>query len=411
MTRISPVATALSLLVAAAVVLVAALPQPLEAQLPISKEHKYTGTGSCAASNCHGAKKPAAKPGDPDDTYTIWASKDKHNKAYNTLTKKESVAMAQKMKIAKATESDKCLGCHALYLSKEQMAPRAKYDVADGVSCDSCHGPAEKWLEGHDKGEKEWPHAKSVSLGMYDTKDVLKRAEQCVSCHLSIDAEMVAAGHPTMIFELDSFSQSQPPHWKDQKEWFGPLAWGTGQAVALRESADQLATRAKRNAPDKLVQESWDQTRGHAIALRALLAQVAAEAGKAVESQVAAIAEAMGKDKAKAASSASALAKTAGDLSKRLAQTKFTKDIVWTVLKAQVGDPERATSAGLRSAEQVAMAVDSLFRAVNAVAKPPEGKAIDAAIGKMFDELPTKPADFDAKKFTANLQNVAKNIK
>jgi hypothetical protein len=392
-------------------VVIGAAVQSSEAQLAISKEHKYTGTGSCAASSCHGAKKPAAKPGDPDDTYTIWATKDKHNKAYTTLTKKESTAIAQKLKIAKATESTKCTGCHALPIAKDQLTPKAKYDVADGVSCDSCHGPAEKWLEGHDKGEKAWPHSKSVSVGMYDTKDVLKRAELCVSCHLSIEAEMVAAGHPTMIFELDSFSQNQPPHWKDQKEWFGALAWSTGQAVALRESAQQLATRAKGNAPDALVKESWEQTRGHAISLRPLLAQVAADSGKALDQEIGAIGEAFGKDKAKVAASATNIAKLGGDLSKRLAQTKFNKDIVWATLKGAVSDPERATSAGLRSAEQVAMSVDSLFRAVNAVAKPPEGKAIDAAIGKMFDEMPSKPADFDAKKFSANLQAVGKNIK
>jgi hypothetical protein len=410
MTRSLPGVRSL-ILVAAMAVVIGAATQSAEAQLAISKEHKYTGTGSCAASSCHGAKKPAAKPGDPDDTYTIWATKDKHNKAYTTLTKKESVAIAQKLKIAKATESDKCTGCHALHITKDQLTPKAKYDVADGVSCDSCHGPAEKWLEGHDKGEKAWPHSKSVGVGMYDTKDVLKRAELCVSCHLSIEAEMVAAGHPTMIFELDSFSQNQPPHWKDQKEWFGPLAWSTGQAVALRESAQQLATRAKGNAPDALVKESWEQTRGHAIALRPLLAQVAADSGKTLDQEIGAIGEAFGKDKAKVAASAGNIAKLGGDLSKRLAQTKFNKDIVWATLKGAVSDPERATSAGLRSAEQVAMSVDSLFRAVNAVAKPPEGKAIDAAIGKMFDELPSKPADFDAKKFSTNLQAVGKNIK
>ncbi len=408
-TRIAPVAACLALLAAIAV-LFGVLAPPAEAQLAISKEYKYTGTGSCAASSCHGGKKPAVKPGDPDDTYTIWAAKDKHNKAYNTLTKKESVAIAQKMKLGKATESDKCLGCHALHVDKAQLTPRAKYDVGDGVSCDSCHGPAEKWLEGHDKGEKGgWPHSKSVAAGMYDTKDVLKRAELCVSCHLSIDADMIAAGHPSMIFELDSFSQNQPPHWKDQKEFFGPLAWGTGQAAALREAAEQLATRLKGNAPEALLKESFDQTRGHAISLRPLLAQVAAEQGKTLEQQVAAIDI---KDKAKGAAAASTVAKTGADLAKRLSQVKYTKDIVWNVLKAQVGDPERATSAGLRSAEQVAMAVDSLFRGATAAGvKPPEAKAIDAAIGKMFDELPTKPADFDPKKFTANLQNVAKNIK
>jgi hypothetical protein len=410
MTRIACAAPCLAFLAAIAVLFTVLAP-PAEAQLAISKEHKYTGTGSCAASSCHGAKKPAAKPGDPDDTYTIWATKDKHNKAYNTLTKKESTAIAQKMKLGKAAESDKCTGCHALHVTKEQLVARAKYDVGDGVSCDSCHGPAEKWLEGHDKGEKAWPHAKSVSLGMYDTKDVLKRAELCASCHLAIDAEMVAAGHPSLIFELDSFSNNQPPHWKDQKEWFGPSAWSTGQAVALRESAQQLSTRAKGTVPEALLKESWDQTRGHAATLRPLLAQVAADAGKSLDQEIAAIGEAMGKDKAKVSAGAANVAKVAGDLAKRLSQVKFNKDIVWNTLKGEVSDPERAVAGGLRSAEQVAMAVDSLFRAVNPVAKPPEGKAIDAAIGKMFDELPTKPADFDAKKFSANLQNVAKNIK
>jgi len=75
------------------------------------------------------------------------------------------------------------------------------------------------------------------------------------------------------------------------------------------------------------------------------------------------------------------------------------------------GYPLVHVEAGLRSAEQVAMSVDSLFRAVNPVAKPPEGKAIDAAIGKMFEDLPSKPADFDPKKFSANLQAIAKSIK
>ncbi|MGH7320288.1 MAG: multiheme c-type cytochrome [Candidatus Rokuibacteriota bacterium] len=400
----------IALAIATSVGLSLALPTGVAAQPPISKEYKYTGTGSCAASNCHGAKRPPAKAGDPDDTYTTWAAKDKHNKAYATLSKKESAAIVQKMKLAKATDEPKCLGCHALRLSKDQLAPRAKYDISEGVSCDTCHGPAEKWLEGHDKGAKGgWPHEKSVSLGMYDTKDVLKRAELCVSCHLAIDADMVAAGHPTMIFELDTFSQNQPPHWKNVKEWFGPLAWSTGQAVALRESLQQLATRAKGNAPDALVQESLTQSRGHIIAVRPMAAQVAADSAKALDDVMGALGD--GKDKGKVVAAAESGVKVANDLAKKLSQAKLNKDVVWTVLKGLVSDPQRATSAGLRSAEQVAMGVDSLYRAVADVAKPPEHKAIDAAITKMFDELPTKPADFKADKFTANVQGVAKNIK
>jgi hypothetical protein len=388
------------------------LPRPGEAQLPISKQYKYTGTGSCASSSCHGAAKPAAKPGDPDNTYRIWAEKDKHNQGYNTLTKKSSVAIAQRMKLGDATKSDKCLGCHALNLGKEQLAPRAKYDVTEGVSCDSCHGPAEKWLDGHDKGDKGgWPHAKSVSLGMYDTKDVLMRANLCVSCHLAIDPEMIAAGHPTMIFELDSFSKNQPPHWKDVKEWFSARAWGTGQAVALREAMQEVASRTKVNAPDKLVRESWEQARGHAVAIRPLLERVAADSLRGLDQELGAASEAVGKDRAKLQAAAAGAARIADDAAKKISQAAFNRDLVQAILKAQVGSPERAVSGGLRSAEQVAMAVDSLYGAIAAVAKGPEHKAVNDAINKLFDELAQKPEEFNARTFTANLQGVAKHIK
>lgn len=413
MAKPAPFVVSLVVLAVSALLALALTPWA-EAQLPISKEYRYTGTGSCSASNCHGAKKPPAKKGDPDNTYTIWATKDKHNKAYTTLTKKESDAIVKKMALKAAPQEPKCTGCHALVLTKDQLTPKAKYNVEDGVSCDSCHGPAEKWLEGHEKGDKGgWPHSKSVGLGMYDTKDVLKRAELCVSCHLGIDAKMVEAGHPALTFELDSFSLNQPPHWKDEKEWFSMYAWGTGQAVALRDALQQVADRAKGNAPEALVRESWDQARGHAIAIRPLLAQIAADAGKALDQELEAIAGAFGKDRAKVASAAAAGAKVADGVAKKIPEAKFTRDVAWAVLKGQMADPQRAVSAGLRSAEQVAYAIDSVFRSVSAVAKPPEFKAIDAAIGKLFDELPPpkKAAEFKADRYIANLQNIAKNVK
>lgn len=384
---------------------------PAEAQLPISKEYKYTGTGSCASSSCHGAAKPAARPGDPDNTYRIWASKDKHNQAYSSLTKKESVAIAQKLKLGEPTKSDKCLGCHALNLSREQLAPKAKYDIAEGVSCDSCHGPAEKWLDGHDKGVKGgWPREKSIGVGMYDTKDVLKRANLCVSCHLAIDAAMVAAGHPTMIFELDNFSRNQPPHWKDVKEWFGARAWGTGQAVALRDSLQQLGARLSGNASEQLIRGSWDQARGHAIAIGPLLAQVAPDATKSLDQSIAAIGEALAKDKTKAVALAASGAKLAEEQAGKIARATYSRDLVLMVLKAQLADPQRAASGGLRSAEQVAMAVDSLYGSIPDVANLPDHAAINTAINKLFDELAQKPADFDPKSFMANLQGVAQRI-
>ncbi len=58
---------------------------------------------------------------------------------------------------------------------------------------------------------------------MVDTRDLVKRTEKCLSCHLGseekfVDHEMIAAGHPDLFFELDSFSAVMPRHWKEPGE-------------------------------------------------------------------------------------------------------------------------------------------------------------------------------------------------
>src|SRR5882724_2314297 len=111
--------------------------------------YKYTGAASCAASNCHGSTKPKADFPKLNEN-VVWFQKDKH---------------------AKATDSSKCLVCHAVDVKPELRGP--KFDISEGVHCDGCHGPAEKWLEPH--AEKGWTHEKSVAVGMYDTKSMLLR--------------------------------------------------------------------------------------------------------------------------------------------------------------------------------------------------------------------------------------------
>ncbi len=56
----------------------------------------------------------------------------------------------------------------------------------------------------------------SLQMGMYDTKNLVKRAEKCLSCHVSdaernADHELIAAGHPDLLFELDTFTALLPP--------------------------------------------------------------------------------------------------------------------------------------------------------------------------------------------------------
>src|SRR6266478_1375986 len=232
---------------------------------------KYIGPGSCAATSCHGSVKPIADSRILQTEYTTWILKDKHSRAYQALTSDVAERMAHILKLgAKAEESPKCLACHALYTTAEQRG-RA-FEISEGVSCENCHGPAQGWLGQHTEHDSPEKHAKSVSLGMHDTRNVIHRTEKCLECHLGtfpeaaakrpttkfVDHEMIAAGHPDLYFELDSFSAAIPRHWKVPREsepgkpvedaaWVGVRDWSVGQAVQLRVAMQRLAWRANAN--------------------------------------------------------------------------------------------------------------------------------------------------------------------
>jgi hypothetical protein len=76
---------------------------------------------------------------------------------------------------------------------------------------------------------------------MHDLRNFYVRANTCVACHQNLDADLLAAGHPELTFELDGQSAAEPKHWRDVNPWNEPRAWLVGQAVALREMSWALA--------------------------------------------------------------------------------------------------------------------------------------------------------------------------
>ena len=96
-----------------------------------------------------------------------------------------------------------------------------------------------QWLRGHTR--KDWTYATRVGAGMRDLRNFYVRANTCVACHQNLDADLLAAGHPELTFELDGQSVAEPKHWRDEDPWSGPRAWLVGQAVALREMSWALA--------------------------------------------------------------------------------------------------------------------------------------------------------------------------
>jgi hypothetical protein len=159
----------------------------------------YTGTTPCAFSDCHGSVTPseASERTIDQNEYYTWLKKDRHAKAYAVLRKERSIQIIKNLKMTKnAEQQTRCLSCHALNIPPEQ---RGKYfEIAEGVSCESCHGPSKQWLGPHRRQGEGYEAA--LALGMYDTRNLRKRAEKCLSCHLgdeerSVDHALIAAGH------------------------------------------------------------------------------------------------------------------------------------------------------------------------------------------------------------------------
>ncbi len=194
---------------------------------------RFTGSPSCATSMCHGGA------GELRHQTTIWQKQDIHSRTYNTLVNARSAQIAAALNIPDATTSSRCTTCHAPFHDVPKSAFLAEITKpTEGVSCESCHGPAEKWIRSHTR--PDFSHRDRVLAGLRDLKHLYVRANSCVACHQTVEPALLSAGHPELIFELDGQAVSQPKHWREKGDWHGPKAWLVGQAVALREMSAQI---------------------------------------------------------------------------------------------------------------------------------------------------------------------------
>lgn len=236
---------------------------------------KYNGSGSCSASACHGGvqiididtRRMTGAHIWQNESFT-WSTQDPHFKGYTALQTPRSKKISFLLKRPTLPENDRqCLGCHAL-----APAPglQARLVFPEGVSCESCHNASSDWFESHFQHAASAPKcpsqtntANSIRLGMHPMRDAVKRSEKCLTCHVGtkdyeVNHEMIAAGHPDLLFELDLFSARMPRHWATPNELnalcenipkdsnYEVRLWAAGQAVQLREALSRLARRADR---------------------------------------------------------------------------------------------------------------------------------------------------------------------
>lgn len=216
--------------------------------LPYQIKDRSMGVVNCANSLCHGSVQPWKDANVLQNEYVTWSRVDKHARAYKVLFNEQSARIARNLGLGNAAEAKVCLDCHAHNVPKAQRGERFKFD--DGVTCEACHGPSERWLPKHvEDGAK---HAGNLEAGLFPTDDPAERARLCLSCHFGnsdrfVTHRMMGAGHPRLAFELETFTAAEPAHfkidsdWEKRKRlWDGVKVWAIGQALAVSEMMDLL---------------------------------------------------------------------------------------------------------------------------------------------------------------------------
>ncbi|MEY3459845.1 MAG: hypothetical protein RL215_3002 [Planctomycetota bacterium] len=173
----------------------------------------------------------------------IWGGEDRHSQAWATLRGETAQRIGRAMGREGTIHRDvRCLACHSAFpisqlksedlLVSEEVIERDPR-VTQGVSCEGCHGAAgdgsggdvRGWLNAH-VSRDTWRYLKpedKCRSGYSDVRSVASRTRICVSCHVGdvatgrvLTHEMYAAGHPPLPpFELETFEDLMPRHWKD----------------------------------------------------------------------------------------------------------------------------------------------------------------------------------------------------
>jgi hypothetical protein len=130
---------------------------------------KFTYVGSKTCGMCH-------KKNDTGAQLAVWESS-RHAKAFTTLQSEEADAIAKdKGFTTKAAETEACLKCHVTGYNVDASLRGDKLVMAEGVQCESCHGPGSAYKSKKIMEDREL----AVKNGLL----VFSSAEElCVQCH------------------------------------------------------------------------------------------------------------------------------------------------------------------------------------------------------------------------------------
>ncbi len=250
-------------------------------------QYQFRGAGSCSATACHGSIKAfdGLISSVSRNEHTTWISSDPHSRAFEVLFNERSDRIARNLAgsaavYPRASEDARCLACHTTPRPYSERDATAWLNT-DGVGCESCHGASERYLGAHTTGEwKEKNRGEKEASGLWNTKDLTRRARICTGCHVGehssdgpavrdVNHDLIAAGHPRLSFELSAFLDNMPSHWREKDENadsrdpsrraadFPARAWAIGRATTIEAALALLEKRVPeaRGLPEALVEQ------------------------------------------------------------------------------------------------------------------------------------------------------------
>jgi len=230
-------------------------------------ESRYMGADSCSLCHAKGNAAGTASELATLDEFATWDHRDRHRLAFDALSTPRARQMEAllDMKPGEAATSRQCIACHAIDVTADSAGPTLPdaisqhAAVAQGVGCEACHGRASLWIDRHWK-KGEWSglqpplsDQKYDQYGMTNLRDPVRRTELCLSCHLGdiacgkfVTHDMFAAGHPPLpAFEVESFLEQMPPHWRQAPPLSRTRSVALEGLVALRASVRLLADASR----------------------------------------------------------------------------------------------------------------------------------------------------------------------
>ena len=240
---------------------------------------------SCAA--CHGTRSSRDNQDDQNNwksAYQIWARRDPHSSAYVSLWNERSKQIVAALATIRSKNpaavrspisdqhayqkilNERCVSCHSTASvvmpslpGKEQNPLDAGLLLSGGVSCLSCHSNnngdsirQQAWVSAHTlEGWSTKNTVEKAAMGLQDLSLHSARVQTCLKCHLGapgqeVNHDLIAAGHPRLVFEYSSHLARLPKHWQENTlPDFHKDCWSIGQIEAAMSSLKQLSRRSQ----------------------------------------------------------------------------------------------------------------------------------------------------------------------